>query len=140
MVAASQSGGIVAALPAGGITTAGLPVRRRLSDEQRRLIELLRECKPIECSVSHFADGRPPLYSITYRQRASSGIVEADEPLPYCNYTHQQILDAGSPVSMSVWMEENAIDCTFPYSTPPRAEIYRIDEAEARAIVEWYLP
>jgi len=140
MVAAAQSGGIVVAAPQKALP--GVPRRagRGLSKEQQQLIELLRECKPIECGVSHYADGRPPKYSITYRQRAAAGIVEADEPLPYCNRTHQQILDTGSPVSMEVWMEANNLDVVFPYAIPPREETFRIEKPEAYAKVEWYLP
>ena len=147
MVAAAQSGGIVVADEAAKRQRVGELVRdnvlkphRRLSDAQQQLIELLRECKPIECGVSHYIDGRPPKYSITYRQRAAAGIVEADEPLPYCNRTHQQILDTGSPVSMEVWMEANNLDVVFPYAIPPREETFRIEKPEAYAKVEWYLP
>ncbi len=122
MAAAAKSGGIVVAAPAVA------PIRsRRLSDAQQQVIDILRECRVVGVGRTGGCLDGPTRYTITYRQRAAVGLDDGDEPLPYCNLSHHQILDVGSPVSIVV--QDIGLMAESPH-------IGRILEVE----VIWYLP
>ena len=122
MAAAAKSGGIVVAAPAVA------PIRsRRLPDAQQQVIDILRECRVVGVGRTGGCLDGPTRYTITYRQRAAVGLDDGDEPLPYCNLSHHQILDVGSPVSIVV--QDIGLMAESPH-------IGRILEVE----VIWYLP
>lgn len=130
MAAAAKSGGIVVAAPAVA------PIRsRRLSDAQQQVIDILRECRVMRVGRTDCLDG-PPRYTITYRQRVSTGLDDGDKPLPFCNLSHNQILDVGSPLSITANYIGSMVDVSH-LGQPWRPASYEpILEVE----VVWYLP
>ena len=126
MAAAAKSGGIVVAAPQKSLPGVAPSRSRRLSDAQQQVIDILRECRVMCVGRTDCLDG-PPRYTITYRQRVSTGLDDGDKPLPFCNLSHHQILDVGSPVSITV--QDIGLMAESPH-------IGRILEVE----VVWYLP
>ena len=127
MAAAAKSGGIVVAAPQKALPGVAPSRSRRLSDVQQQVIDILRECRVVGVGRTGGCLDGPTRYTITYRQRAAVGLDDGDEPLPYCNLSHHQILDVGSPASIAV--QDIGLMAGSPH-------IGRILEVE----VIWYLP
>lgn len=143
MVAAAQSGGLVVASDLDARRKAGELVRdnlvkphRRLAAAQEQVIEVLRECRVTGVSCIREAFGGPARYAVTYRKSDCLGLDDGDNPLPYCNLSHRQILDVGSPISICVNYATENIDVSHlgDYSQISRVE--PVLEVE----VVWYLP
>ena len=78
----------------------------------------------------------PTHWKITYRQGRGGDLKDGDNPLPYCNLSHRQILDCGAPVSMTATYQAEAINVSH-LGQPWRPASYEpILEVE----VVWYLP
>jgi len=136
MAAAAQSGGIVVAAPQKAMPVVA-PIRsRRLSDAQQQVIDILRECRVVGVGRTGGCLDGPTRYTITYRQRAAVGLDDGDEPLPYCNLSHHQILDVGSPLSITANYIGSMVDVSH-LGQPWRPASY---EPVLEVEVIWYLP
>lgn len=143
MVAAAQSGGLVVASDEAERRRVGEWVRdnvlkpqRRLHDAQQAVIDVLRDCRVTQIARRDRAFGGPPEWVITYRQGDGVGINDADKPLPCCHLSHKQILDTGSPVSITV----NYIAETLDISSLGNWGMLSREEPILEVEVVWYLP
>jgi hypothetical protein len=143
MAAAAQSGGIAFASDTAKRQKAGEWIRdniikphRRLCEAQQQVIDVLRDCRVIGVGRTERPYGGPTQYAITYRQKAANGLDDGDKPLPYCNLSHHQILDVGSPVSITVNYAAQNIDVSHLGSYQSLSVVDPILEVE----VVWLLP
>lgn len=116
----------VKALPAAAGSTT-----RRLTGEQQMLIDLLGDCRIVSAERHDSLHG-PSEYVIRYRR--DDGVGLNDIIVPFCKYTHREILEKGYPKSMSYSMTAN-IRSQHLGDTE-----FRVKEPVMEIEVVWYLP
>jgi hypothetical protein len=95
MAAAARSGSLVTAAAVG-------EARPRLSKEQEYLIGLLRNAVLVSWSCNRQLNG-PGTYSAAYHTGdGACGLEAFCKTLPFCDYTHGQVLEIGIPLSIEL--------------------------------------
>lgn len=120
MAAAARSGSLVTAASAGEARRLSRP---RLSKEQEYLIGLLRNAVLVSWSCNRQLNG-PGTYSAAYHTGdGACGLEALCKTLPFCDYTHDQVLEIGIPLSIEL-----------------RGEFSAKFQPVANVNVEWLLP